>query len=233
MSRHLCLVIAAAALVAAPLAARAASGPEHNTEFSSQGLREQLLRSHPALQQQQQRQQGRPAGPPAGRPAHVPQHRPAGPPPGRPAFAPHHRPAGPPPVAHRPFAPRFAAPVPAPRHVAPPQYRRQHVAPGYVAPNYATPRYAAPPAARYGGRGVNYIRGPHYVHRHGMARRLAAVTALSALAIGSRYYYPYAYVPLAERTCYGVTPEGCELDWADVPTVDGDVIEQCVAYCPR
>ena len=30
----------------------------------------------------------------------------------------------------------------------------------------------------------------------------------------------------------GQTEDGCELMWQDVQTEEGDVIEQCVAYCP-
>lgn len=141
-------------------------------------------------------------------------------------------------VASRPFAPRFVAPqapryaAPAPGYAPPPRRYGGYAAPDYVAPNYGAARHAAPGGLRY-GHSVTYIRGPHYVHRRGVARRLASVGALSALAIGLRTYFPYAYVPLAERTCTGVTPDGCELDWAEVPTEDGDLVQQCVAYCPR
>jgi hypothetical protein len=32
--------------------------------------------------------------------------------------------------------------------------------------------------------------------------------------------------------CQGLTEDGCELMWQDVETIEGDVVPQCVAYCP-
>ena len=51
-------------------------------------------------------------------------------------------------------------------------------------------------------------------------------------AIGSSQYYPYAYVSAPEPYCEGLTEDGCELMWQEVETIEGDVINQCVAYCP-
>ena len=50
--------------------------------------------------------------------------------------------------------------------------------------------------------------------------------------VGSDEYYPYAYISAPEQYCEGVTEDGCELRWQQVETVEGDVIDQCVAYCP-
>lgn len=55
---------------------------------------------------------------------------------------------------------------------------------------------------------------------------------LGAIAIGSNEYYPYAYISAPEPYCEGLTEDGCELQWQEVQTIEGDVIDQCVAYCP-
>jgi hypothetical protein len=61
---------------------------------------------------------------------------------------------------------------------------------------------------------------------------LAASPTLGAIAIDSNEYYPYAYISAPETYCEGLTEDGCELIWQDVQTIEGDVIDQCVAYCP-
>ena len=83
-------------------------------------------------------------------------------------------------------------------------------------------------------RGHNYSawRSGHRV-RHGSGwRTFVALSALSAIMVGSDEYYPYAYISAPEPYCEGVTEDGCELRWQQVETVEGDVIDQCVAYCP-
>lgn len=30
----------------------------------------------------------------------------------------------------------------------------------------------------------------------------------------------------------GVTQDSCEVNWEQAQTVEGDVVDQCVAYCP-
>ena len=82
--------------------------------------------------------------------------------------------------------------------------------------------------------GHNYSawRSGHRV-RHGRDwRTFVALGALGAIAIGLSEYYPYAYISAPENYCEGLTEDGCELMWQDVETIEGDIIPQCVAYCP-
>jgi hypothetical protein len=66
------------------------------------------------------------------------------------------------------------------------------------------------------------------------ARHLIPLGALGTIYIGSRYYYPYRYLPYDGPVCSGVTENGCELRWMDVPTEDsGDSATQCVEFCPQ
>jgi len=72
-----------------------------------------------------------------------------------------------------------------------------------------------------------------YRVRHGSNwRTFVALGALGAIAIGAREYYPYAYISAPGPYCEGLTEDGCELVWQQVETIEGDVIDQCVAYCP-
>jgi hypothetical protein len=83
-------------------------------------------------------------------------------------------------------------------------------------------------------RGHNYSawRSGHRV-RHGSGwRTFGALSVLAAILVGSNEYYPYAYISAPESYCEGLTEDGCELVWQQVETVEGDVIDQCVAYCP-
>jgi hypothetical protein len=90
------------------------------------------------------------------------------------------------------------------------------------------------------GAGRTVIRGQNYsvwrsgyrVRRSGGWRTFVALSTLSAIMIGSNEYYPYAYVTAPEDYCQGLTADGCELNWDQVQTVEGDVVDQCVAYCP-
>ena len=90
------------------------------------------------------------------------------------------------------------------------------------------------------GAGRTYIRGHNYsvwrsgyrVRYGGGWRTFVAVSALTALAIGASSYYPYAYIEAPQPYCDGLTPDGCQLVWQDVPTVEGGVVSQCVAFCP-
>jgi hypothetical protein len=83
-------------------------------------------------------------------------------------------------------------------------------------------------------RGHNYSawRGGHRVRYGSGWRTFVALSALGAIAIGSSQYYPYAYISAPESYCEGLTEDGCELMWQQVETVEGDVVNQCVAYCP-
>jgi hypothetical protein len=72
-----------------------------------------------------------------------------------------------------------------------------------------------------------------YRVRHGRGwRTFVALSTLSAIAIGSSDYYPYAYISAPEPYCEGLTEDGCQLMWQEVETTDGDIVNQCVAYCP-
>ena len=132
-----------------------------------------------------------------------------------------------------------------PKAVAPAATGRKVVSPG-AAPRVVTPkgtrtvtaaRLRGVPA-RGAGRAV--IRGQNYSAwrsgyrvRHGSGwRTFVALSALGAIAIGSSEYYPYAYISAPEPYCEGLTEDGCELMWQEVETLEGDVINQCVAYCP-
>jgi hypothetical protein len=132
-----------------------------------------------------------------------------------------------------------------PKVVGPAATGRKLVSPAR-APRVVTPRGTRTvTAARLRGvptRGVGrtVIRGHNYSAwrsghrvRHGRGwRTFLALSALGAIAIGSNEYYPYAYISAPEPYCEGLTEDGCELMWQDVETEEGDVIEQCVAYCP-
>ena len=90
------------------------------------------------------------------------------------------------------------------------------------------------------GAGRTVIRGHNYSAwrsgyriRHGSGWwTFAALSTLGAIAIGSNEYYPYAYISAPEPYCEGLTEDGCELMWQEVETIEGDVVNQCVAYCP-
>ena len=92
--------------------------------------------------------------------------------------------------------------------------------------------------ARGAGRAViaghNYStwRSGHRVRHGGGWWTFGALSALGAIMIGSDQYYPYAYISAPENYCEGLTEDGCELMWQDVETIEGDVVPQCVAYCP-
>ena len=129
--------------------------------------------------------------------------------------------------------------------VAPAAGGRKVVSPA-AAPRVVTPRgtrtvtasrlRAVP--ARGAGRVV--IRGQNYsVWRSGYRVRhgsgwwtFVALSTLGAIAIGSNEYYPYAYISAPEPYCEGLTEDGCQLMWQEVETIEGGVVNQCVAYCP-
>lgn len=85
---------------------------------------------------------------------------------------------------------------------------------------------------RVGGRNVTIIRSRRFVNWHGQRRYLLPFAGLAALTIGAIAYSPYGYLPVAQNYCDGFTEDGCQLQWTDVPTEDGDVVPQCVTYCP-
>ena len=129
--------------------------------------------------------------------------------------------------------------------VAPAATGRKVVSPA-VAPRVVTPRGARTVTASRlrgvpaRGAGRTAIRGHNYsVWRSGYRIRhgsgwwtFVALSTLGAIAIDSNEYYPYAYISAPEDYCEGLTEDGCELMWQDVETIEGDVVPQCVAYCP-
>jgi hypothetical protein len=130
-----------------------------------------------------------------------------------------------------------------PKTVAPAAGRK--AASPAVAKRVVTPRVKTVTASRLRGApvrgaGRTVIRGQNYsvwrsgyrVRHGGGWRTFVALSVLGAIAIGSSDYYPYAYISAPEPYCEGLTEDGCQLLWQDVQTIEGDVIPQCVAYCP-
>jgi hypothetical protein len=118
---------------------------------------------------------------------------------------------------------------------------QQQAAPRVVTPKGTTTVTASRlrgVSARGGSRLT--VRGQNYsAWRSGYRRRhgngwwtFVALGTLGAIAIGSDQYYPYAYISAPEDYCEGFTEDGCQLMWQEVPTEEGDAVDQCVAYCP-
>ncbi len=142
-------------------------------------------------------------------------------------------------VRQRKATPKVAAPAAASRKAA-------KAASPAAAPRLVTPRGTRTVTASRlrgvpaRGAGRTVIRGHNYsawrsgyrVRHGGGWRTFVALSALSAILIGSNEYYPYAYISAPEPYCEGLTEDGCELMWQQVETIEGDVIDQCVAYCP-
>jgi hypothetical protein len=82
------------------------------------------------------------------------------------------------------------------------------------------------------GRNYSVWRSNYRVRRGNGWRTFVALGALGTIAIGASQYYPYAYIQAPAPYCDGRTEDGCQLVFEDVETVEGDVIGQCVAYCP-
>jgi hypothetical protein len=129
--------------------------------------------------------------------------------------------------------------------VAPTAGGRKVVSPA-AAPRVVTPRgtrtvtasrlrgVPARGAGRVAIRGQNYTAWRSgYRVRHGNGWwTFVALSTLGAIAIGSNQYYPYAYLSAPEPYCEGLTEDGCQLRWQEVETIEGGVVNQCVAYCP-
>lgn len=86
--------------------------------------------------------------------------------------------------------------------------------------------------AKIAGRNYSIWRGSHRVRRGGGWRTFVGLGTLTAIAVGSAQYYPYAYIDAPAPLCEGLTEDGCQLRWQAVPTVEGPTEFQCVAYCP-
>lgn len=82
------------------------------------------------------------------------------------------------------------------------------------------------------GRNYSVWRSNYRVRRGNGWRTFVALGALGTVAIGANQFYPYAYIQAPENYCDGRTEDGCQLVWEDVETIEGDVLGQCVAYCP-
>ncbi len=77
--------------------------------------------------------------------------------------------------------------------------------------------YSAP---RWGGPPVRY------------ARRHVPIRFLAPLFLAGTYYYPYRYLTYDAPVCSGLTDNGCQLQWTEVPLEDGEgTAWQCVEYC--
>jgi hypothetical protein len=141
-------------------------------------------------------------------------------------------------------SPRVVAPaVGPPRYVNPSFRQNSGIAPtdpsgtGVAAPSVgvsAERLRGIPNAGSTYVHGQNFSawRGGYRVHYGTGWRTLAALSALGAIAIGGNYFYPYAYISAPQPYCEGFTEDGCQLTWQDVETVEGDIVGQCVAYCP-
>ena len=86
--------------------------------------------------------------------------------------------------------------------------------------------------ARVAGRNFSIWRGSHRARVGGNWRTFAALSTLGAVMFGTSYYYPYAYIDAPAPYCEGLTEDGCQLQWREVPTLEGPQEFQCVAYCP-
>jgi hypothetical protein len=149
-------------------------------------------------------------------------------------------------VTRQKAAPRVVGqPKATPKGTAPGAAGRRAVSPA-AAPRVVTPsgtrtvtaaRLRGVPA-RGAGRAV--IRGQNYsawrsgyrVRHDGGWWTFVALSTLGAIAIGANQYYPYAYISAPQPYCEGLTEDGCELMWQEVETIEGGVVNQCVAYCP-
>jgi hypothetical protein len=138
-------------------------------------------------------------------------------------------------VTSGPVSPKISgAPVVGPRVSAP------TFAPGAVTANAHVVTASKLRGVASQGAGSTFIRGQNYSVWRGGYRvpydggwaTFAGLGALSAIAIGTAYYYPYAYISAPQPYCEGLTEDGCQLLWQEVETIEGDIIPQCVAYCP-
>jgi hypothetical protein len=82
------------------------------------------------------------------------------------------------------------------------------------------------------GRNYSVWRSGYRARYNGGWRTFVALSTLGALAIGANEYYPYAYIDAPQDYCDGLTEDGCQMVYDDVETEEGDVVPQCIAYCP-
>jgi hypothetical protein len=211
-------LMAAMPVTASRAAAQTVTAPV--SDVSSQQHKNQANQPHRAAPRA-----ARPAAHPAARPAARPAVRPARPAahPVRPAARPAH------PVVR-------AAPKPGVVRHAPARVVTRPAGPARVIPARHGPRISVRVVGggpiRIGGRRVTIVRGPRYVTWRGHRRSLVPIAVLTGLTIGAVAYSAYGYLPVEQNYCDGFTEDGCQLQWTDVPTEEGDVVPQCVTYCP-
>jgi hypothetical protein len=215
-----------------------------STEFSAQQHEEEQKKAAPAPRAAPKRAAPQRAAPHVAAPRRA-QPRVAAPQRAAPRVAAPRR-AAPHTVARPKTTPRVVRqPKSSPKVVAPAAAGHKTASPA-VAPRAVTPRGTrAVTASRLRGvpargAGRTVIHGHNYSAwrsgyrvRHGSRWwTFVALSTLGAIAIDSNEYYPYAYISAPENYCEGLTEDGCELMWQDVETIEGDVVPQCVAYCP-
>ena len=76
-------------------------------------------------------------------------------------------------------------------------------------------------------------KGPHKLWWKNGWKTFVPFTAIGVVLVGGAYYYPDAYVSVARPYCSGLTPDGCQLNWQEVPFEGGGAEWQCVTFCPR
>jgi hypothetical protein len=76
-------------------------------------------------------------------------------------------------------------------------------------------------------------KGPHKIWWKTGWKTFVPFSAIGVVLIGGAYYYPDAYVSVARPYCSGLTPDGCQMNWQEVPFEGGGSEWQCVTFCPR
>jgi hypothetical protein len=89
------------------------------------------------------------------------------------------------------------------------------------------------PVVLLGNKSWPVNKGPHKYWWKGGWKTFVPLSAVTVALIGGAYYYPDAYVSVARPYCAGVTPDGCRLNWQEVPFADGGSEFQCVQFCAR
>jgi hypothetical protein len=82
------------------------------------------------------------------------------------------------------------------------------------------------------GRIVIYRNGRRFWVNNGW-RTLVPIAAITGFAVGATMFYPDGYVPIPAPACTGVTADGCQLRWQQVPAEEGGSEFQCVQFCAQ
>jgi hypothetical protein len=96
-----------------------------------------------------------------------------------------------------------------------------------------TPNTKAFPLVKVANKSWPIHKGPHKLWWKGGWKVFVPFSAVTVALIGGAYYYPDAYVSIARPYCGGVTPDGCRLNWQEIPFEGGGAEWQCVQFCPR